>query len=139
MPARKLAPKQQRFVEEYLVDLSATASAKRAGYSDKTAYSIGWELLRKPEIQDAIQIARNALSVRTQLSQDWVLERWKIEALGEGPDTNSSARNKATEMIAKHFGMLTDKVQVEQTGPPPTINVRFGKPADETPNETQQE
>ena len=31
-------------------------------------------------------------------------------------------------MIAKHFGMLTDKVQVEQTGPPPTINVRFGKP-----------
>ena len=39
-------------------------------------------------------------------------------------------------MIAKHFGMLTDKVQVEQTGPPPTINVRFGKPA---ADETQQE
>ena len=135
MAARKLAPKQQRFVEEYLVDLSATASAKRAGYSDKTAYSIGWELLRKPEIQDAIQIARNVLSARTQLTQDWVLERLKIEALGEGPDTNSSARNKATEIIAKHLGMLTDKVQVEQTGPPPTINVRFGKPAAETQQE----
>ena len=139
MPARKLAPKQQRFVEEYLVDLSATASAKRAGYSDKTAYSIGWELLRKPEIQDAIQIARNALSVRTQLNQDWVLERWKIEALGEGPDTNSSARNKATEMIAKHFGMLTDKVQVEQTGPPPVIKFQFTQGNKATPDETQQE
>ena len=34
---------------------------------------------------------------------------------------------------ASIHGMFTDKVQVEQTGPPPTINVRFGKPADETP------
>ena len=36
----KLTDKQKRFVDEYLVDLNATAAAKRAGYSEKTAYSM---------------------------------------------------------------------------------------------------
>ncbi len=49
-----LSPKQARFVDEYLVDLNATKAAERAGYSAKTAYSIGQENLRKPEIQAKI-------------------------------------------------------------------------------------
>ena len=46
-----LTPKQQRFVEEYLIDLNATQAAIRASYSEKTAYSVGHENLKKPEIQ----------------------------------------------------------------------------------------
>lgn len=42
-----LTAKQRRFVEEYLVDLNATQAAIRAGYSSKTAASIGEENLRK--------------------------------------------------------------------------------------------
>lgn len=38
---QKLTPKQARFVAEYLVDLNATQAAIRAGYSRKTADSIG--------------------------------------------------------------------------------------------------
>ncbi|MDY2987563.1 MAG: terminase small subunit, partial [Peptoniphilus sp.] len=45
-----LNKKQKRFVEEYLIDLNATQAAIRAGYSPSTAYSIGNENLRKPEI-----------------------------------------------------------------------------------------
>lgn len=52
-----LTAKQQRFVEEYLVDLNATQAAVRAGYSKKTAGAIGGENLEKPEIQEAIQKA----------------------------------------------------------------------------------
>lgn len=52
--AGTLTPKQARFVDEYLVDFNATQAAIRAGYSEKTAYSIGWENLRKPEIKKAI-------------------------------------------------------------------------------------
>lgn len=50
-----LTPKQRIFVMEYLRDFNATRSAMSAGYSKKTAYSIGWELLRKPEIKAIIQ------------------------------------------------------------------------------------
>jgi len=53
-----LTPKQQRFVEEYLIDLNATQAAIRAGYSEKTAYSVGHENLKKPEIQKAIEEAQ---------------------------------------------------------------------------------
>ena len=41
-----MTPKQQRFVEEYLVDLNATQAAIRAGYSARTASQIGEENLR---------------------------------------------------------------------------------------------
>ncbi|MGN6124878.1 MAG: terminase small subunit [Sphingomonas oligoaromativorans] len=70
----KLTPKQARFVEEYLVDLNATQAAIRAGYSAKTAGQIGEENLRKPEIAKAIAEAREARSIRTQITQDRVLE-----------------------------------------------------------------
>lgn len=50
----KFTKKQQVFIGEYLSCFNITKSAKAAGYSEKTAYSIGWELLRKPEIKAEI-------------------------------------------------------------------------------------
>ncbi len=51
-----LTPKQRRFVEEFLVDLNATQAAIRAGYSERTARSIGSENLTKPDIALAIAV-----------------------------------------------------------------------------------
>lgn len=76
----RLTEKQALFVAEYLVDLNATEAAKRAGYSDKTAYSIGFENLRKPEIQEAIRIAMDERSKRTEITQDRVLQ--ELAAIG---------------------------------------------------------
>ena len=115
--------RQRMFVAEYLIDLNATQAAQRAGYSMKTAYSQGQRLLKKVEIQQSLQEAKANREVRTNITQDFVLERWRIEASGEGPDSNSSARVKATDSIAKHLGMLSDKVQVEHTGAPPVIQI----------------
>lgn len=47
--------KQQAFVEEYLKDFNATQAAIRAGYSAKTAYSIGSRLLKDVEVSRAIK------------------------------------------------------------------------------------
>lgn len=74
-----LTAKQQRFVEEYLIDLNATQAAIRAGYSENTAYSIGNENLSKPEIADAIAKAKAERSERTQIDADWVLRRLAAE------------------------------------------------------------
>lgn len=70
----KLTPKQERFVQEYLVDLNATAAAIRAGYSRKTANRIASENLSKPDIQTAIQEAKQARSQRTEITQDMVIQ-----------------------------------------------------------------
>lgn len=68
-----LSPKQQRFVDEYLVDLNATQAAIRAGYSAKTAESAGSRLLRNVKVQAAIQQAMADRLKRTEITQDRVL------------------------------------------------------------------
>lgn len=68
-----LTPKQKRFVAEYLIDLNATAAARRAGYSAKTADRIGPELLGKTCVSEAIQQAIQEREKRTEITQDMVL------------------------------------------------------------------
>ena len=70
----ELTEKQQRFVEEYLVDLNATQAAIRAGYSEKTATEQGARLLINVKVQDAIIEAKAKRSKRTEITQDRVLQ-----------------------------------------------------------------
>ncbi len=121
-----LTPKQQLFVAEYLVDLNATQAAVRAGYSEKTAYSVGHENLKKPEVAAAIQEAMEVRSQRTEIAQDWILEQLKLvyEASIEarpvydkngkekGFSFNPAAANRALELLGKHQGMFTDNLNL---------------------------
>jgi phage terminase small subunit len=70
-----LTPKQRQFVLEYAVDLNAKAAAMRAGYSQRMAKAIGWELLRKPHVAAAIAAEMAAREKRTRVSADRVLEQ----------------------------------------------------------------
>jgi len=75
----KLSDKQQRFVDEYLIDLNATQAAIRAGYSVKTANEQGSQNLAKLSIQTAIAEKMAERSKRTGVNQDRVvLELAKI-------------------------------------------------------------
>lgn len=69
-----MTKRQKLFVEEYLIDLNATQAAIRAGYSPETAYSIGSENLKKPEIRARIEKAMAERSKRTGINQDRVLQ-----------------------------------------------------------------
>lgn len=84
---RVLTPKEQRFVDEYPVDLNATAAAKRAKYADSTAEkkAPSWvvesrDASTKPHVWDAVQAALLARSERTKIDADWVLTRLATEA-----------------------------------------------------------
>ena len=68
-----MTKKQNRFVEEYLIDLNATQAAIRAGYSPDSARDIGCENLTKPNIKAAIDKAEAERSRRTGINQDRVL------------------------------------------------------------------
>jgi phage terminase small subunit len=74
-----LTPKQRIFVIEYLRDFNATRAAIASGYSKKTAHSIGWENLRKHEIQAAIR-KRNESNMEeiSMSSQRVMMEYMKI-------------------------------------------------------------
>lgn len=84
--ARKLTPKQARFVEEYLIDLNATQAAIRAGYSERTARFIAAENLSKPNIAAAIEVVLAERSEKTAIDAEWVLRRLVIEAEADVAD-----------------------------------------------------
>ncbi len=135
MKVGTMTPKQERFVAEYLTDLNATQAAIRAGYSEKTAYSIGQENLKKPEVAEAVIAAQAERSKRTEVTQDYVLatitetiERCKQAqpvkyrngnpVMIDTPDGeiapaykfDAAAVLKGAELLGRHLAMFTDKL-----------------------------
>lgn len=73
-----LTPKQQRFVDEYLIDLNATQAYIRAGYAVKNedvAAATASKLLRNAKVQEAIQEAQTKRQEQTQIDAAYVLRR----------------------------------------------------------------
>lgn len=92
----KLNEKQQRFVDEYLIDLNATQAAIRTGYSAKTADVQGSRLLANVKVQQAISVAMAERSKRTGVNQDRVvLELAKMAFVKMTDVVDSNGRIKA--------------------------------------------
>jgi phage terminase small subunit len=77
MSLRSLNARQQRFIEEYLVDLNAAQAAARAGYSQKTARYLGRDLLSNTHIQTAIAQRQAMLQEEVHVRQHDVLHELK--------------------------------------------------------------
>lgn len=96
----KLTEKQQRFVDEYLIDLNATQAAVRAGYSAKTAESQGSRMLRNVKVQQAIAEEMAERSKRTGINQDRVvleLARIAFVRMTDLVDSNGKIKDTATD------------------------------------------
>lgn len=74
--AKGLTPKQEKFCQEYLIDLNATQAAIRAGYRENTAKSVGSENLTKPDIQTRLKVLMDARAKRTEVTADRVLKEY---------------------------------------------------------------
>ena len=128
-----MTEKQKRFVDEYLIDLNATQAAVRAGYSAKSAYSIGTENLKKPEIKRSIEEQLQQLHNSKTADAEEIIEYLTsvmrgestaqivvVEGEGEGcsaartmekaPDEKE--RLRAAELLGKRFGIFTDKAEI---------------------------
>ena len=130
----KLTLKQERFIQEYLIDLNATQAAIRAGYSKKTASAIGLENLRKPRIKQAIDEKLKQIDNEKTADAKEVREFWSRVMRGQEKETvlrydsdrhqvkeeievSMRDRIKASELIGKSFAMFTDKVDLSATVP----------------------
>jgi phage terminase small subunit len=106
----RLTPKQERFVDEYLIDLNATQAAQRAGYSAAYAGKIGSQLLGKTGVAAAIKKRRSNQAERNELTQDEVIAGLRKEARRQSEGSSHSARVRALELLGKHLGMFVDKI-----------------------------
>ncbi|WP_033124976.1 terminase small subunit [Eubacterium sp. ER2] len=108
-----MTEKQKRFCDEYLTDLNATQAAIRAGYSKKTAYSIGEENLRKPELKEYIEkrmaekesqliadqdeVMRYLTSVMRREKMESVVVTLNTEKTSYVPDENGTMRKQTVK------------------------------------------
>jgi phage terminase small subunit len=106
-----VTPKQAAFVQEYLIDLNATQAAIRAGYPANSAAEVGYENLRKPRIAEAIAEVQKSRSEELNLTQNDVVRGLYAEAKLTGDGSSHAARVSAWGLLARHMGMLKDRVE----------------------------
>lgn len=122
--------KQKRFCDEYLIDCNATQAAIRAGYSEKSAYSVGQRMLKNAEVKshineqlgllhnEKIADAQEVLEYLTSVMRGEQTEK-TLRLIGDGEqtisdiDVSAKYRLKAAELIGKRFGMFKDNVSVD--------------------------
>ena len=123
-----LTPRQQRFVDAYLLDPNATQAATKAGYSAKTAKQQGSRLLTNVDVAAAIQADQVRIAKEASVTQDWLIDEFKennvlaregnpvIDRYGKptgGVMRQINASNKALESIAVLTGHWITKGKVE--------------------------
>lgn len=131
---RKLTPKQQAFVAEFLKTGNATLAAKRAGYSEKTAGRNADKLRKNTNVSREIEAAQARRNARLELEEDFELKRaielldmcmkptQVVDMFGKpvvDEETgkfvmsfDSKGANTALQTIAKIRGKFVTKVQV---------------------------
>lgn len=122
--------RQKKFCDEYLIDCNATQAAIRAGYSPKTAKSIGNENLTKPDLKAYIDEQLELLHSKRTADAQEVLEyltsvmrgehrEQTLQLVGDGVqtitdiDVSAKERLKAAELIGKRYGMFKDNVGID--------------------------
>ena len=86
MADRPLTNKQQRFVEEYLIDCNATQAAIRAGYAKSGAHVNGHKLLRNDKILPFILAKQKELAAQCNVESKSVIEEIKKLAFANMKD-----------------------------------------------------
>ena len=121
--------KQEMFVNEYLIDYNATQAAIRAGYSEKTARSIGQQLLTKLDIKKAIKEQREkiqndniatakdveeflSLAMNDEIEEEQVLMSPNGEVCRVVKKLSGKDRIKAAELMGKRHVLFTDKQDI---------------------------
>lgn len=128
-----LTPRQQRFCDEYLIDLNATQAAIRAGYAEKYAHTNANKLLQNTTIKEFISERMAEKDKELVADQNEVLEYLtavmrgqtqaeiivventgdfssKARAVQKAPDEKE--RLKAAELLGKRYGLYSEKVNL---------------------------
>ncbi len=130
-----LTEKQKRFIDYYVETGNATEAARKAGYSEKTSYSIGHENLKKPEIKSAIDArlkeleemrvadAREVLIHLTAAMRGEIVEYVPVvEGMGDGVSRarllekplSAHDRLEAAKSLMKRYGLMMSDLEQEE-------------------------
>lgn len=111
-----LNDRQVRWVEQMLVTGNATEAARRAGY--RSPKKQGERMSANVAAQKLLEAGRQQQAAKAEIDAEFVLQGLKREALGQGPDTNASARVASYSQISKILGLIEQRMKVELSAHP---------------------
>lgn len=95
-------------IREYMKGRSQAQSLLTAGYARSTAYDHPEQVFSHPEVVAEIQKRRDEVERKATINVEWIIE--KLETIVEAEDVSHANKLRALELLAKHLGMLTDRV-----------------------------
>ncbi len=111
-----LTPRQSRFAESYAAGGNASAAARNAGYSIRTAPSQGARLLTCANVAARITELRGAAAARAEIEIDDVIDM----LLASYKDAKAAGQHgpavRAVELLGKHLAMFKDRISFEEQG-----------------------
>ncbi len=118
--AQVMSEKQKAFCDFYIETLNATEAARRAGYSEKTAKSIGCENLTKPNLKEYIELRLAEMEAHRVADGEEVLQYLTRVMRGEEKDSfdmdaSLQDRTKAAELLGKRYRLFIDKQEISGT------------------------
>lgn len=93
--------RQEKFCSEYVLSGNATEAAIKAGYSEKTAYSIGVRLLKNVEITKKIAEYKKEVETTTGIELNDIVN--KINQIANTAQSDT-VKLRAYDMLMKHLG-----------------------------------
>lgn len=108
----KLTAKMERFVEEYMIDLNASAAVLRAGYKTRNQHRMGAELLRHPLVKAKVEELKQKRSDRLELTADYLVNKLIDIIEGEGDGVRTSDTLKAIELAGKTIALWKDRQEI---------------------------
>ncbi len=105
--SENLTIKQELFCLEFVKDFNATAAAKRAGYSENMAYSIGYENTRKPQLKSRIA----DLIKEASMQPEEIKKRLSDIARGDLSDYIISRTVSYTPLVKRPLGELIEDLR----------------------------
>lgn len=116
--------RQRAFVREFAIDHDITKATIRAGYSKKTACSIGSQLLKKPLVAAAVAKYEAKAAKKTELTIEVIAERLNVLSQEAFRDSD---RIRANQLLGEYLGMFKNRFPEDGDLPEVSVPLKEGK------------
>lgn len=106
----QLSAKMARFVDEYLVDLNASAAVLRAGYKTRNQNRVAAELLRHPLVKAEIERRTEKRRQNMELKADYLIN--KLIAIIEDGEVKTADTLRAIELAGKSIALWKERQEI---------------------------
>lgn len=103
--------RKRAFCEAYLISGNATDAAREAGYSPRSARSIGQRLLTFDDVREYLEQRNQEISAANTAQMEEVRQFWTATMRDE--NMKPADRLKASELLAKTYGAFLERLEVD--------------------------